>query len=162
MKEHAFSAEPTHSVWDRDLAPRLVIAPGDVVHMDCLDASGGQVHPGSTLEEYIAIDRTRIHALTGPIFIEGAEPGDVLEINVLEVAHKGWAWTSIIPGLGFLDQRFRDPYLFHWNLEADVSRSLSPAVVPLSAASWGARPPSRASFGRGRRGPSAAIWTCAN
>jgi len=131
MKEHSLSAEPTHSVWDRDLQPRLVVAPGDVVHMECVDASGGQVRPGSTVEEFLAIDRTRIHALTGPIAIEGAQPGDVLQVDVVEVAHKGWAWTSVIEGLGFLDQRFTEPYLFHWDLEAEVSRSLSPAVVPL-------------------------------
>jgi len=73
----------------------------------------------------------RIHALTGPIAIAGAQPGDVLQVDVLEVAHKGWAWTSVLPGLGFLDQRFTDPHLFHWELEGDLTRSLAPAVVPL-------------------------------
>jgi acetamidase/formamidase len=55
----------------------------------------------------------------------------VLQVDVLEVAHKGWAWTSVLDGLGFLDRRFREPYLFHWQLEAEVSRSLAPAVIPL-------------------------------
>jgi acetamidase/formamidase len=118
-------------VWDNTLEPRLYLASGDVVHMGCLDASGGQVRPDSTLADFLAIDRARIHALTGPIAIEGAEPGDVLQVDVLEVAHKRWAWTSVIPGLGFLDQRFTEPYLFHWHLEAEISRSLAPAVVPL-------------------------------
>ncbi len=70
----------------------------------CVDASGGQVHPGMTTEEYLAIDRTRIHALTGPIWIDGAEPGDVLEIDVLATRHSGWGWSSIVEGLG-LSQR---------------------------------------------------------
>jgi acetamidase/formamidase len=131
MAEHTLSAEPAHSRWNRALPPRLRIAPGDVVHMDCLDASGGQVHPGMTLAEYIGIDRGRIHALTGPIFVEGAEPGDVLQIDVLEVAHKGWGWSSVITGLGFLKERFSEPFLFHWQLEEAVSRSLAPAIVPL-------------------------------
>ena len=131
MREHVLSAEPTHSVWDRELAPRLVVAPGDVVHVECLDASGGQVKPGMTAEEFGGIDRTRIHALTGPIGVAGAEVGDVLQVDVIEVAHKGWAWTSVIPGLGFLEERFREPYMFHWELEEEVTRSLGPAVVPL-------------------------------
>jgi acetamidase/formamidase len=131
MNEHTLSAEPTHSLWDRSLAPRLLIAPGETASIECLDASGGQVRPGSSVEDFLAIDRNRIHALTGPIVVDGAEPGDVLEINVLDVAHKGWAWTSIIPGLGFLDQRFTDPFLFHWNLEAELTRSLAPAIIPL-------------------------------
>ena len=129
--EHRLTAEPTHSVWNRDLAPRLTVGSGDVVHMECVDASGGQVRPGMIAEEIQAIDRTRIHALTGPIAVEGAEPGDVLQVDVLDVKHKGWAWSSVIPGLGFLDERFVEPYLFHWELEEDVSRSLAPAVVPL-------------------------------
>jgi acetamidase/formamidase len=84
-----------------------------------------------TLPEFLAIDRGRIHALTGPIFVEGAVPGDVLQIDVLEVVHKGWGWSSVIGGLGFLKERFAEPYLFHWQLDGAVSRSLAPAVVPL-------------------------------
>jgi len=83
MADHNLSANPTHSRWNRALPPRLSIAPGDTVHFECLDASGAQVHPGMTLAEFLAIDRGRIHALTGPVFIEGAEPGDVLQIDVI-------------------------------------------------------------------------------
>ena len=131
MSEHSLSAAPTHSVWNRDLAPRLVIASGDIVSMECQDASGAQVHPTSTVEDFLSIDRTLIHALTGPIAIEGAEPDDVLEVRILDVAHRGWAWTSIIPGLGFLDERFAEPALFHWLLDNQVTHSLAPAVIPL-------------------------------
>jgi acetamidase/formamidase len=63
--------------------------------------------------------------------VDGAEPGDVLQIDVLEVAHQGWGWSSVIPGLGFLKERFADPYLFHWQLQEEHTRSLAPAVVPL-------------------------------
>jgi acetamidase/formamidase len=131
VPEHILSAIPTHSRWNADLLPRLIIDSGDTVHFECQDASGAQVHPTMTAEEFLSIDRGRIHALTGPIAIHGAQPGDVLQIDVLNVSHKGWGWSSIIPGLGFLKQRFTEPFLFHWNLESTISRSLSPAVVPL-------------------------------
>ncbi len=131
MAEHHLSAEPTHSRWNRALQPRLTIASGDTVHMRCVDASGAQVTPASTVEEFQAIDRGRIHALTGPIWIDGAEPGDVLEIQVLRVEHQGWGWSSVIPGLGFLKDQFREPFLFHWTLDREISRSLEGAVVPL-------------------------------
>jgi len=131
MTGHVLGAEPTHSVWDRSLAPRLHISPGDTVAIECVDASGGQVRPGMSTADYLAIDRTRIHALTGPIAIEGARPGDVLEIEVLETRHSGWGWTSIVEGLGFLKERFREPCLFHWQLEEHLTRSLAPAVVPV-------------------------------
>jgi acetamidase/formamidase len=131
MSEHKLGALPTHSVWDRSLAPRLHISPGDEVQIECLEASGAQVHAAMTLVEYLRIDRTRIHSLTGPIFIEDAEPGDVLQIDVLATRHCGWGWSSIVEGLGFLKDRFREPYLFQWILDGDVTRSLHPAVVPV-------------------------------
>jgi acetamidase/formamidase len=131
MSEHVLTAEPTHSRWNRALPPRLQIAAGDTAHLECVDSSGAQVHPSMTLPEYLAIDRNRIHALTGPIFVQGAAPGDVLQVDVLEVAHKGWGWSSVVTGLGFLKERFAEPYFFPWKLDGGVSRSLSPAVVPL-------------------------------
>jgi acetamidase/formamidase len=131
MAEHRLTAEPTHSRWNRALEPRLTISSGDTVHMSCLDASGGQVKPESSVEDFLSIDRTKIHALTGPIRIDGAEPGDVLEIQVLQVEHRGWGWTSVTPGLGFLKERFREPYLFHWTLDSEITRSLGSAIVPL-------------------------------
>jgi len=79
----------------------------------------------------LAIDRTRIHALTGPVWLEGAEPGDVLQVDVLATRHSGWGWSSVIEGLGFLKDRFREPYLFHWQLDGESTGSLAPAVVPV-------------------------------
>ena len=131
MAEHHLSAEPTHSRWNNALPPRLTIDSDDVVHMECVDSSGSQVRPGSTVDDFLAIDRGKIHALTGPIAIHGAQPGDALAVEVLEVAHKGWGWSSIISGLGFLKERFTEPYLFHWELDGGISRSLQPAIVPL-------------------------------
>jgi len=131
MAGHTLSAEPTHFVWDRTLSPRLHIEPGDEVAFECVDASGGQVRPGMTTQEYLSIDRTRIHALAGPVWIEGAEPGDVLQVDVLSTRHADWGWSSVVEGLGFLKERFREPYLFHWQLEGESSRSLAPAVVPI-------------------------------
>jgi acetamidase/formamidase len=131
MAERYLSAEPTHSRWNNALRPRLTIDSGDVVQMECLDSSGGQVRPASSVEEFLAIDRGKIHALTGPIAVHNAEPGDTLAIDVLDVAHRGWGWSSAIPGLGFLKERFNESFLFHWELDGELSRSLAPAVVPL-------------------------------
>jgi acetamidase/formamidase len=131
MAEHTLSAEPTHSRWNNALAPRLTIDSGDVVHLECVDSSGAQVRQDSTLEDFMAIDRGKIHALSGPIAIHGAKPGDSLAIEVLDVVHKGWGWSSTIPGLGFLKERFDQPFLFHWQLDGRVTRSLVPSVVPL-------------------------------
>ena len=131
MTGHALSAKPTHSAWDRSLPPRLRVEPGDEVAFECVDSSGGQVHPGMTTAAFLTIDRSRIHALTGPVWVEGAEPGDVLQVDVLFTRHAGWGWSSVIEGLGFLKDRFREPYLFHWQLDGESTSSLAPAVVPV-------------------------------
>jgi len=155
MAEHLLTASPTHSVWNRDLAARLEVFSGDVVHFECQDASGAQVTPASTVEDFLGIDRNRIHALTGPVAIHGAEPGDVLEVKILEVRHQGWGWTSIIPGLGFLDERFTEPYLFHWELDGDLTGSLAPALLPLRpfCGVMGVAPPSPGEFRTRPPGP---------
>jgi acetamidase/formamidase len=54
-----------------------------------------------------------------------------LQIDVLEITHKGWGWSSVVGGLGFLHERFSEPYFFSWKLDGAVSRSLEPATVPL-------------------------------
>jgi len=131
MTEHVLAAEPTHSRWNRALPARLEIDPGDTVHFQCVEAAGGQVRPGMTLEQLSGIDRGRIHALTGPVFVRGAEPGDVLEIEILNLTHHGWGYSTLISGLGLLKDRFREQFLFHWELLPDEARSLAPAVVPL-------------------------------
>lgn len=131
MTEHTLSAMPTHSVWDRALAPRLRVEPGDEVAFECIDSSGGQVWPGMSAAELLTIDRTRIHALTGPVWVEGAEPGDVLQIDVLATRHGAWGWSSVLEDLGFLQNHFHGPYLFHWQLDGESTSSLAPAVIPI-------------------------------
>jgi acetamidase/formamidase len=131
MTEHALDAASTHARWNRALPAQIEIDPGDIVHFQCLEAAGGQVRPGMSLDELSGIDRTRIHSLTGPVFIRGAQPGDVLEIEVLNLTHHGWGYSTLVEGLGFLKDRFHQPYLFHWDLLPHETRSLAPAVVPL-------------------------------
>lgn len=164
MPEHTLSAAPTHSRWNADLPPRLTIAPGDTVHFECQDSSGAQVHPGMTVDDFQSIDRCRIHALTGPVAIHGAQPDDVLQIDVLNVTHKGWGWSSVIPGLGFLKQRFTEPFLFHWNLDAATSHSLAPAIVPLRpfCGIMGVAPAEHGEFRTRPPASSAATRTSAN
>ena len=131
MPEHTLTARPTHSRWNAALLPRLTIDSGDIVHLACLDATGGQVSPSTTLDTFQQVDRGLVHALTGPVAIHGAEPGDVLQIDILSVDHQGWGWSSVMPGLGFLQQRFTDPFFFLWQLDPTTTQSLAPATVPL-------------------------------
>ena len=109
----------------------MEVEPGDVVKFHCLDSSGGQLGKNSTVDDFLKIDRNKIHTLTGPVAIKGAQPGDTLRVDVVNIQLRGWGWTSITPGLGFLPDRFPDPFLFIWQLDEESTDSLSPAVVPL-------------------------------
>lgn len=132
MPEHFLAKTNVHHVWNRDLAPALEIISGDTVEFECHDSSGSQVTRHSTAEDFLKIDRTKIHALTGPVFVKDAEPGDTLQIDVLKIQLHGWGWSSMIEGLGFLPDRFTKPFLHIWELEENVTRSLVPAVIPLA------------------------------
>jgi acetamidase/formamidase len=109
----------------------LEVAPGDSVTFQCLDSSGGQVQPHFTAADFEKIDRNKIHTLTGPVYIKDTQPGDTLEIRIREVKHLGWGWTSLIPGLGLIPERFPDFFLHIWKLEGDFSTSLPGVKLPL-------------------------------
>jgi acetamidase/formamidase len=64
--------------------------------------------------------------------VKGAVPGDVLQVDILRVEHRGWGWTGIIRDLGTLPERFPDPHLFLWKLEGAFSDSLAPVRLPLA------------------------------
>jgi len=74
MAEFTLTAASTHNRWNRDLPPQLRVGSGAIIHFECLDSSGGQVGPRSTLADFIRIDRAKIHTLTGPVFVEGNVP----------------------------------------------------------------------------------------
>lgn len=121
-----------HNRWNRDYPARLTMAPGDTVTIEMNDASDGQVRPEMTSAEFAQIDFTRVHALTGPIAVEGAEPGDHLAIRILEYRHEGWAWTSIIPGMGLLDDAFAEHFLHTWELGETQTRSMPGLTLDLN------------------------------
>ncbi len=122
------SAQPTLHRWDNSVAPRITINSGETLYVEMMDSSGGQVYPGMTVEAFQQIDFTLIHALTGPIAIHGAEPGDVVKIEILAYHHHGWAWTSVIPERCFLPEDFRNFYLHHWEL-ADRQTASMPGLL---------------------------------
>ena len=132
MRTHHLNSTHTHDRWNSALPPALTIDSGDILVMDCLDSSGAQLSPQSTVADFTAMDRGKIHTITGPVVIHGARPGDVLELEIRRVEHQGWGWTSMIAGLGTLPDRFSDPYLFIWTLEAEISRSLPGVTLPLA------------------------------
>lgn len=120
MTEHYLDDSTVHAFWDKSYPPRIEIDPGDTVVFECREATGGQLTPESDHDALAVVDSSRIHALTGPVFVKGARPGDTLAVEILDLKHKGWGWTGHMPGFGLLADEFDYYYLQHWHLEGDV------------------------------------------
>ncbi len=119
MTEHYLDGSVTQSFWDHEVEPRLVIDPGDSVVFDCPEPCG-QVTPDWTSEDLANIDFDQIHALVGSVYVTGAEPGDTLEVEIVELEHKGWGWTGHLKGFGLLAEDFDHAYIHHWDISDDV------------------------------------------
>jgi acetamidase/formamidase len=106
-----------HFGWDRSIPPVATIAPGTVLEFECPDASGGQLSAKSTVADVAGIDFARVNPVTGPIFIDGAEPGDAVKVTFHDFTPSGWGWTASIPGFGLLADQFTDPALHVWTYD---------------------------------------------
>lgn len=84
--------------------PVATVRPGETIEIETWDAYGGVVYPGQTFQE--AVERGRVGSLnpiTGPIAVEGAEPGDTLVVEIVHIELPEWGASSIIPGFGALE-----------------------------------------------------------
>ncbi|MBC7477893.1 MAG: acetamidase/formamidase family protein [Pseudorhodobacter sp.] len=107
-----------HFGWNNALPPALRAEPGCTVLFHCRDSSAGQFTPQSTVAEVASLDFSKVNPISGPIYLEGAEPGDALKITIDSFAPSGWGWTANIPGFGLLADQFPDPALHIWTYDA--------------------------------------------
>ena len=105
-----------HNRWHPDIPPVLRCEPGDEVVLETRDAFDGQMGPDATLETVAAPNLDVVHPLTGPVFVKGAEPGDVLEVEILDVEPDRYGYTVQVPGFGFLRDVFPDPFKVNWDI----------------------------------------------
>jgi formamidase len=121
-----------HNRWHPDIAPITVCAPGDTVVLDTRDAADGQITSDSTDSDLAHLDLGLVHPLTGPVRVDGAEPGDLLELEIEQIEPGAFGYTAITPGFGFLRDLFADPMLVRWCLQdgAAVSDQLPGVRIP--------------------------------
>ena len=131
-REHVIDPARIHHSWDNSLEPILAITPGDTVHYDLLMAGEGQVDEGARIED-TRFDFDTMYNLSGPLYVEGAEPGDTLEVDILALDPGEWGWTVVLPELGLLSEDFPEPYLKIWDLRPRERAVLRPGVsVPIA------------------------------
>lgn len=124
-----------HLAWDHSIPPIATVQSGETINFDLLDASCGQIVESSTVEAIRTLDFSQVDQVNGPIYVEGAEPGDTLEVEFLDYQPAGWGWTAVIPGFGLLADEFPEPALKIWRLEggAEGVAEFAPGIrVPLA------------------------------
>lgn len=117
------SATKIHNRWHPAIEPVAHVEPGETVVLETLDGLDGQLTRESTHRDCDAPDLGTAHPLTGPVYVEGAEPGDVLEIEILEYETADFGVNCIIPGFGFLSDLFTEGFLVPWELDGTHARS---------------------------------------
>ena len=114
-----------HIGWDNAKAPVLTVSPGETVTMETVDSSGGQLSINSSVPDIVSLDFDKVNPVTGPVYIEGAVPGDALQVTLDSYRPSGWGWTANIPGFGLLADQFQQPALHIWSYDTDT---LMPAL----------------------------------
>src|SRR4051812_49884420 len=108
---HYFPLDKVHFTWDAGHEPVLTVSNGDTVVYETREVFDNQMGPDADVGAIAAADWDRVYPLAGPVAVEGAEPGDTLVVEILDIHVKGWGWTGILPGLGLLADEFAQPYL---------------------------------------------------
>jgi acetamidase/formamidase len=103
--------------WNRDREPAVSVASGAAITLETQDASGGQLSQSSSAADIASLDFGRVNPVTGPIFVEDAKPGDVLQVELLGIRPGSWGWTAQIPGFGLLTDQFPEPWIHTWTLD---------------------------------------------
>lgn len=106
--DFTLSADQTHDKFSRTIPPVLRVPSGSVIEVFTHEATGGQLSLDSTVDALANLDMDKVHTLTGPVYVEGAEPGDVLAVELLEIEPGDWGWMAIISGFGFLADEFEE------------------------------------------------------
>src|SRR3954452_11770875 len=119
---HEVPRDSFNYVWDNSIPPALEIESGEAVELHVRDASDAQIGPGSGVDDVGELDSTDVIRVSGPVYVNRAKPGDVLQVELLEFKPPEWGWTAIIPGFGLLADEFPDPWLRISQVDAPAGR----------------------------------------
>jgi len=112
-----------HNRWHPDLEPVAEVAPGEELRLETEEGLAGQLTRESTHADAGRMNLGLGHPLTGPIYVAGAKPGDVLEVELVSYESADFGTTAVIPGFGYLADLFPEPYLVKWEIAGGLARS---------------------------------------
>ena len=125
-----------HNRWHPDIPLNIEVDPGQIVGIETRDAFDCQIKPNSQNEDIGQLNLNLVHPLTGPVYVKGAEPGDILEVQVAEIDPQPFGYTVQVPGFGFLRDIFSEPYIVHWEIANNEATSVDLPGVRIPGASF--------------------------
>ncbi len=126
-----------HNRWHPDIPANVMVKPGDVFRVDCREWFDGAIVNDDSADDILNAPLSTVHVLSGPIGVEGAEPGDLLIVDIVDVgpipqedsgplAGQGWGYTGVFAtrnGGGFLTEQFPDAYKVIWDFRGQQATS---------------------------------------
>jgi formamidase len=126
-----------HNRWHPDIPARVQVRPGDSFRVHCREWFDGAIRNDDSAEDILNAPLPSVHVLSGPIAVQGAEPGDLLIVDILDVgaipqedsgplAGQGWGYTGVFAtrnGGGFLTEQFPDAYKVIWDFSGQTATS---------------------------------------
>jgi len=122
---------PVHRLWTAEHEPVLEVASGEVVEFDAQECAAGQLDGFRNGDPVPELDYDLLYPLVGPVLVQGAEPGDAVELEVLDYRSGTWGWTSVLEDFGLLAADFPDLHLHRWELGERTADFQGVATVPL-------------------------------
>jgi len=129
IKTPATEQDVIHNRWHPDIPMVAWVKPGDEFRVQCIDWTGGQIKNDDSAMDVKIVDLTKVHYLSGPIGVEGTEPGDLLVVDILDVGvlqDSQWGFTGLFAkenGGGFLTEHYPDARKACWNFSGIYANS---------------------------------------
>jgi acetamidase/formamidase len=123
MSSFHINRSQLHLKWNNAQPPILTVDSGSTITYDLLDGGHNQLTEKSVPADISKFNFSLADPLFGPVFIKGAEPGDVLKVEFLDLKPASYGWTAIFPGFGLLADEFSQPALKIWDLSAAAEKN---------------------------------------
>lgn len=129
LKATPESQDVLHNRWHPDLPMVAYVKPGAEFRVECIDWTGGQIKNDDNARDVLEVDLTKVHYLSGPIGVEGAEPGDLLVVDILDIGtlkDSEWGFTGLFAkenGGGFLVDHYPDARKACWDFHGIYTSS---------------------------------------
>lgn len=113
---HDFHAHK-HYGWDNSLQPIAEVDSGQIINYEVIESSGGQFTQHSTPKDVENIDFEKVNPVAGPVYVKDAQPGDTLEVEIIDFRQLDWGWTALVPGFGLLADDFPEAAIKTYDLK---------------------------------------------